>query len=526
LLAKGEGTGHDFHGNQWTGGSGGKDKAKVRNALATHKPSTKAKQDKATAAEKMVASIIGGSSTDDNKPVDITVGKRVGVEVKAMIDNGNNKVTMHPDALARKLEWGKKNGAALHTVVVDTRSEKLYHRDGVGSFRLRNMQQVTPKQLKALILKGAARKAFELVPLKDKATKGGDPETVGARASSIAQHHEPLTKGDRPGHEFHGNQYTGGVGGAAAEEEAAPAAPFNDMHLMQAREVLGQHLKNPNLSTTAAIREAAKQLPEVDARHFVEAAKHHGLNPSTVRIQVNAARGKVWEQGPPKPPEQQKPPEQKPPPPPEQKQSPPSPWMGRIASNQTPVTSVAQMKGVVTDEMNKMGMGTYRMRVSEKTYKQENGFDLVEKYLGAGITAGVFSPAGRGGKITLFAPQMLGKTQGGLEAVVRHEAQHARFNYMDASPAGHYKISDFIEKNGAALQKEDGLTSYSRAYWNKYAGSNDAVDFRHAVNESLSEMHAYYRPDAFQTQAPTYTKLNAMIEKAWTRSKYAKAAKA
>jgi hypothetical protein len=157
FLSKGDVPGHEFHGNQYKDGSGSsKDtneqrRLKVERALATHKPSTQEKQRKADAAERSVAAIVSGTRTDNNNPVDVTVGKRVGVEVKAVMDNGNNKITMHPESKARKEAWAKENKASLHTVVVDTRSGKMYYREGVGSFRIHNMTPVTAKELKSLL---------------------------------------------------------------------------------------------------------------------------------------------------------------------------------------------------------------------------------------------------------------------------------------------------------------------------------------------------------------------------------------
>lgn len=151
------------------------DKAKA--ALASHKSATKDKQLAAAAAERAVASIVGGKGTDDNQPVDVTVGKNVGVEVKAVIDNGNNKITMHPESLARKEAWAKDNKATLHTVVVDTKTGKMYHREGVGSFRLANMQQVSAQELKARV--GGAKKIAKGGPGSGNFGHEGRPGEVG-----------------------------------------------------------------------------------------------------------------------------------------------------------------------------------------------------------------------------------------------------------------------------------------------------------------------------------------------------------
>ena len=138
-------------GGEWTTGGAKKlaaartSSSRAATASATYKPSTKAKQDLATAAEKRVTKMLGGESTGDNLPVDVIVkggGKTYGVEVKSISDNGNNKITMHPPSLARKLAWAKTNRASVHTVVVDTRSNTVYYREGVGSFRLHTLTRV------------------------------------------------------------------------------------------------------------------------------------------------------------------------------------------------------------------------------------------------------------------------------------------------------------------------------------------------------------------------------------------------
>jgi hypothetical protein len=114
-------------------------------ALSTYKPSSKDKQDRATAAERLVAKMLRAKPTGDNQPVDVVFeisGRMHGVEIKSISDNGNNKITMHPESLRRKISWGHSNHATLHTVVVDTRTNTIYYRHGVGSFRLHTLTKV------------------------------------------------------------------------------------------------------------------------------------------------------------------------------------------------------------------------------------------------------------------------------------------------------------------------------------------------------------------------------------------------
>lgn len=118
--------------------------ARAQRALATHKPSTAAKQRRAEASEAAVSRMVGGRGTGDNNPVDVVVGGH-GVEVKTLVDNSNDKVTMHPDSRDRKERWARREGKRLHTVVVDARPRgggQVYYRAGVGSFRLASMTPV------------------------------------------------------------------------------------------------------------------------------------------------------------------------------------------------------------------------------------------------------------------------------------------------------------------------------------------------------------------------------------------------
>lgn len=79
------------------------------------------------------------AGTSKVKPTDV-------IEVKTIVNNSNDKITMSKDALDRKhkelRKFGKKNTRA-HTIVFDERNGKYYYRDDVGSFRLANMQEVT-----------------------------------------------------------------------------------------------------------------------------------------------------------------------------------------------------------------------------------------------------------------------------------------------------------------------------------------------------------------------------------------------
>lgn len=127
---------------------------KADRAKASYKPSTAAKQQWAEANEIKIAKMVGGKQTDNNKPMDVivTVGRKTyGIEVKTMVDNGNDKITMHPASRLRKEAWARETKASIQTVIIDDRKafgspnfsgHQLYFREGVGAFRLKGMTKV------------------------------------------------------------------------------------------------------------------------------------------------------------------------------------------------------------------------------------------------------------------------------------------------------------------------------------------------------------------------------------------------
>jgi hypothetical protein len=108
--------------------------------------------------ERELAVAVGGMQTQGSAPVDVVVIKDgiavVGIELKTVLTNGNDKITMKAAAIERKHEWASRTGASLHTIVFDDRlvfgqdgrklpeHRRVYHRPGCGSFRLCNMQEV------------------------------------------------------------------------------------------------------------------------------------------------------------------------------------------------------------------------------------------------------------------------------------------------------------------------------------------------------------------------------------------------
>lgn len=143
---------------QFTDGAGDSvsPRSRAERAIASHKPSTRAVQRRAFHGERVVADIVGGRSLDDNEPMDLIVrsgGRIHGVEVKTLIHNTNDKITMHPASRRRKEAWVRQNRAKGHTVVVDKRGSgvSLYYKSGFGAFRISSMQKVTASELRKLV---------------------------------------------------------------------------------------------------------------------------------------------------------------------------------------------------------------------------------------------------------------------------------------------------------------------------------------------------------------------------------------
>jgi hypothetical protein len=142
--AKGEfSTGSESGASTWKSG-------KALLALNSYKPSTAAKQRKGEAEQARLATVVGLANTDDNAPFDLLGGK-VAVEVKTLIDNDNDKITVHPESRLRKEAFASSHGLSMHTVAIDTRgsARAYYYRAGVGAYRLGNMERISVADLRS-----------------------------------------------------------------------------------------------------------------------------------------------------------------------------------------------------------------------------------------------------------------------------------------------------------------------------------------------------------------------------------------
>ena len=125
-------------------GQGGSADEKVQRGLRYHVPCTRGVQRQADDNEAKLAVLIGGKRTADNEPFDILFGKNM-IEVKTIVRGKNDKITVHPESLRRKMEEIKAKKGIAHTVVFDERNNKVYYNEGVGSFRLGAMEYMGTK---------------------------------------------------------------------------------------------------------------------------------------------------------------------------------------------------------------------------------------------------------------------------------------------------------------------------------------------------------------------------------------------
>jgi hypothetical protein len=128
--------------------SPGKSRSRSELAKRTYKPSTAAKQRKGEAEQSRLAKLTGSFETEDNAAFDLIKGKN-GVEVKTLIDNDNDKITVHPESRRRKEEFAHRNNLKMHTVAVDTRGGRrgYYYKAGVGAYRVASMEKLSLQEL-------------------------------------------------------------------------------------------------------------------------------------------------------------------------------------------------------------------------------------------------------------------------------------------------------------------------------------------------------------------------------------------
>lgn len=125
---------------------------RARRALASYVPADRPKHMLAERNEKLLASLIKGQQTANNSPFDVLKGNSA-IEVKTLTVQKNDKITMHPESLARKIKAARQGGLVPFTVVFDNRKGKsdVYYRKGVGSFRIGKMEKVNLEDLSRVL---------------------------------------------------------------------------------------------------------------------------------------------------------------------------------------------------------------------------------------------------------------------------------------------------------------------------------------------------------------------------------------
>jgi SPP1 gp7 family putative phage head morphogenesis protein len=118
---------------------------------------------------------------------------------------------------------------------------------------------------------------------------------------------------------------------------------------------------------------------------------------------------------------------------------------------------------------------------------------LVDKGMSAVVNGQTLEAAGwsRNGHVYLNAAAITDKTAG---YVVAHEMQHVRFDAVESL------VRDTIKDSFRMLRTEDGITDYSKMYWQQYesfmrnnlrAAASEIAEYkRAAVSETLSEIAA------------------------------------
>lgn len=113
-------------------------------AKLAHGGGSKHEQDLAEQTEHELSTGLGMPKSPDNKPFDLQT-KTVGVEIKTLVSNTNDKITMSKSAMAHKnAEVAKSGLKKTFTVVADKRTSttKYFIRAGYGSFRIGSMTEV------------------------------------------------------------------------------------------------------------------------------------------------------------------------------------------------------------------------------------------------------------------------------------------------------------------------------------------------------------------------------------------------
>lgn len=172
----------------------------------------KAEHNAANAIEHEIAEAVGGKvvSIEDGvyAPRDVIIGRNHSIEVKSLLKGSKNNISVHEDALLRKVEYMTEMPAnhKYHTIVVDNRGQyedgkhsskysghRMYYRRGNGRYSLASMHPVnSPTELRRLIRADDAE-----LPAKAKGSLPTDPEAIAKLREAAAKAHTARLAKDR-----------------------------------------------------------------------------------------------------------------------------------------------------------------------------------------------------------------------------------------------------------------------------------------------------------------------------------------
>lgn len=154
--------------------------------------------------EREVAGYVGGEWQEDNEPVDVLAGNH-GFEVKSLLKGKKQGISVHEDALLRKVDWKAADPSrAFHTVVADERDRygggefaanysghRLYYKRGSGRYVLSKMHRVKDaEELARLVTMGD-----DELPEAARGSLPSDPaEIARLRAAAEKAHASRLAK--------------------------------------------------------------------------------------------------------------------------------------------------------------------------------------------------------------------------------------------------------------------------------------------------------------------------------------------
>lgn len=167
---------------------------------------------------------------------------------------------------------------------------------------------------------------------------------------------------------------------------------------------------------------------------------------------------------------------------------------------------------VVEEELAKLNMSEYKVDFHKGA---GYAFQVGDRECRA---AAYFRPQGPRGMLGFYVDSWQGgSTADSIGKIVRHESFHARLYYARTKDPD--AVYGFMRTRIADLEREDGTTSYSIAYWRKAKNDPDVQKFLSgqsqyfphtlysAINESLAEMHATNRITT------TYQSLDDIVKK-------------